>query len=1431
MTNDNTLTIQSLAQLDRFELLIFLNAIKKNDSALAMNIATKERDRLTLSLCKDDQGCIVLIKRQSGEILNSVLIRNVDGRLLITKDLEWIQVLLILLHSVLNPTRSMVDIVDKKMLLVGKILRSIFLKSNEIVLKSVIFVTNHKLENENENENESGSGSGNGNGGHKIEPISPDASKFLTSEFIKLNRGPDQLQEFTILFGDEYRSKQNSYYGNYSYSACLSEILASQDYYRYVAKRTEFESGKHGVFSKDKFLITSSVQYVFSDNFIFTLRELVTSSYAVLVDENLLPRLSDKISNELQSVHWIFKPFLTKIQSPDHSLKSYGQRLNSSMPKLLTDLAIRATDYCRTEKGKEVSLFLSDNIDRGVERFALTFTSIGKLPKESNRWSINDLVIRGGLSGEHLGENLIDLGNNLLLTIDKENRKASVYQHDFYEHKQKANYITTEYPAYYQELDECLDFEYDLKKSLNFPSFPQRLIETIDGLRSAGTLTIDADNDEIYDHKNSIIRIDLSSENHDYMKVSLKLNDQIGSTEYWPRMCHTLVAAMRYGIGCLTESSNQRVAKQAHGDTRKNDLFVLKHSGFYLYLIYTTLNKVRNSPPQNAKESKKLEKRILLELGNLFVQIIDKHKHFIPLQGADKNADKNADKDAGRDAVSIKEFISSRVIHLIKDVLDVLGIFGGEKNLDYNYYVVNNKLVRICYSKMLNDLLLIYLTTIFKTYGPNIFLKQNLAAFNFGENFNKIENVLPNVFLNGSELFGGAGVNTDSNSNSNTNTDTNTLSNDAHQMKVELYIDGRAVETLGPEDFKTEFNISENSSGKIDWFELHPKVFFKGEEISQEEAAKFTRANYLEHKGKFYLLNKKHVPGIKWLDFFWSKLASRKMNDKMSCTGENIVQQERSQILDMLALREKGVPVVGGTRWNEICKQFDLLKMRNQERADFSLERLSLTALEKKSGKKLEVPLKDYQRIGTSWLLDLYNIGFGGILADDMGLGKTIQVLGLLELLRLNGRLGHNIIVVPTSLVYNWVEESKKFTPKIVVKIFESSNATTYLEEVKQNSSSVYVITYGVLERNILLFKSIDIDIVFFDEAQNLKNIRANRTGAARMLKANSKFCLTGTPMENHYGEFYSLIDIALPGSLGDYKDFMSSFSFAGAAGASKVSAEDIEFLKAKTAPIVLRRTKKMVLTELPSKTESVISLPFESAQKKIYRDIAISWNDRIQAVIEDKGEKCGQIEMLTALLRLRQVCSFPQILSDIEYSGDAPKLEILMEAIAELYENKESVIVFTNFRTSLNFIEQRLQEKGYKVLTISGEVTAKNRVKVLEEFNKDSEPVVLLMTLKTGGVGLNLTKASYVFHIEPWWNPAAEDQATDRVYRIGQEKPVQVYRYIMEESVEEKIQHLKSLKSAAFDALFAEKEDDLAQTSFTKRTLTKSDFDYLLNL
>lgn len=626
-----------------------------------------------------------------------------------------------------------------------------------------------------------------------------------------------------------------------------------------------------------------------------------------------------------------------------------------------------------------------------------------------------------------------------------------------------------------------------------------------------------------------------------------------------------------------------------------------------------------------------------------------------------------------------------------------------------------------------------------------------------------------------------------------------------------VYYKDQVLQELQENEFQVDFVLqTEGESKDFNWFELNPRFFLQGAEVDPERFLSLGQGGVIEYEGKLFLVPQKQMPSLRSLEFFWQKLQKGKGETNKNKKDETLYRLPRHHSLELLAMRASGVSIRGDEEWQRLCHFYDHFGGKTREFVPPST---------------LKVALKPYQRAGVQWLQDLYQLRLGALLADDMGLGKTLQTLAFLEDLRLKNEMEAVLIVVPSSLVFNWESEIEKFTPSLSRAVFSARDRDMIGRKLEHKEPLAVIVTYGLLKEHEDFMNQYRWNVVVFDEAQNLKNITTKRSSAARSLNARFKIGLTGTPMENHYGEFYSLVDILVPGSLGRIEDFRRQF-----VNSDLILREEMEELRLKIKPLLLRRTKKEILDQLPAKQESVVSIAFEERQKEIYRDIALSYNRRVQESMAAQGEASVQLQMLTALLRLRQACSDPGALPQVRYDLVPPKLETLVDSLREVVESGESALVFTQFLQTLSRTADLLHQAKIPVFVLHGGLSAKQRQKVLAAFQDFPGGAVLVMTLKTGGVGLNLTRASYVFHLEPWWNPSVENQATDRAHRLGQSKAVQVFRYIMHESLEEKIELLKEQKLRKFQFLFTDIEKE-AEMEAGSAALSKEDFDFLLGL
>jgi superfamily II DNA or RNA helicase len=441
--------------------------------------------------------------------------------------------------------------------------------------------------------------------------------------------------------------------------------------------------------------------------------------------------------------------------------------------------------------------------------------------------------------------------------------------------------------------------------------------------------------------------------------------------------------------------------------------------------------------------------------------------------------------------------------------------------------------------------------------------------------------------------------------------------------------------------------------------------------------------------------------------------------------------------------------------------------------------------------------LRPYQAQGVAWLDLLRESGLGGVLADDMGLGKTVQILALLALEKSRGHLTEPALVIaPTSLMTNWFSEAQKFAPDLRVLVLHGSNRKQNFAAI--SGHDVVLTTYPLVARDHELLLGRDWHMAVLDEAQTIKNPNAATTRWIREIKARHRFCLTGTPMENHLGELWSIMSFANPGYLGEKSAFARQWRTPIE---KRADAARAAVLAQRVKPFLLRRTKSEVASELPPKTEIVETIVLEGNQRDLYDSIRLSMSAKVRKAIADRGLAKSHIVVLEALLRLRQACCDPALLKlDDGIERRSAKLERLMEMVLELLSEGRKIIVFSQFTSMLALIRQRLDAERIRYSVLTGETV--DRKGAIEGFQGGATDV-FLVSLKAGGVGLNLTAADTVIIFDPWWNPAVEQQAIDRAHRIGQDKAVFVYRLVAAGTVEEKMDELKARKRALADSLF----------------------------
>ncbi len=444
---------------------------------------------------------------------------------------------------------------------------------------------------------------------------------------------------------------------------------------------------------------------------------------------------------------------------------------------------------------------------------------------------------------------------------------------------------------------------------------------------------------------------------------------------------------------------------------------------------------------------------------------------------------------------------------------------------------------------------------------------------------------------------------------------------------------------------------------------------------------------------------------------------------------------------------------------------------------------------------RLKKVLRPYQVTGYQWLRTLSSLKMGGILADDMGLGKTVQVLAFLLSKQEDGERATALIVAPTSLVYNWAAEIDKFTPELTYRIVHGTRPERESAIGNEAQCDVFITSYATLRRDIDLYQDMHFSTVILDEAQHVKNESSKVAQSVKKLVASNRFALTGTPMENHLGEFWSIFDFVLPGHLG------SRYSFSKLYEKPITKEQDLEkseALRAMIKPFLLRRLKKDVLPELPEKIESQVRIEMSDEQKKVYAATVSRIRGELDRQFAERGFAGSQLQILSALTRLRQICSHPSVYLE-DYDGTSGKFEALRELLAELRESGHRPLIFSQFTSVLKLIREMVVEMNLSYHYLDGQTKARDRGLMVDSFNS-GDGDVFLISLKAGGSGLNLTGADTVIHFDPWWNPAVEDQASDRAYRIGQTKNVYVMKLITRGTIEEKIIKLQERKRELID-------------------------------
>ncbi|MBQ7138899.1 MAG: SNF2 helicase associated domain-containing protein [Clostridia bacterium] len=475
----------------------------------------------------------------------------------------------------------------------------------------------------------------------------------------------------------------------------------------------------------------------------------------------------------------------------------------------------------------------------------------------------------------------------------------------------------------------------------------------------------------------------------------------------------------------------------------------------------------------------------------------------------------------------------------------------------------------------------------------------------------------------------------------------------------------------------------------------------------------------------------------------------------------------------------------------------------------------TVRALTEPSSETVALPagltLRPYQQRGVQWMQTLDRMHLGGVLADDMGLGKTVQVIALLLSARdpekTVGAIQPSIVVAPTTLTYNWLSELERFAPDLSVMVMAGTAAqrASQIRHVKEvGDVDVLITSYPLIRQDIQLLSDIDFRFAILDEAQHIKNAGSKGAIAVRQLRAQTRFALTGTPLENGVGELWSIFNFVLPGFLLSYSAFMRRYQ----------DGSDSDDLRRRISPFLMRRLKKDVLTELPDKIETVMTAQMTPEQSKVYQATMLHLRDRVDAAVKEKGFDKSRTEVLAAITQLREICCHPALVLD-DYTGASGKLDLLLEILPEAIAKGRRVLLFSAFTSMLKILRRELENSGYGCMYLDGDTPAPRRVEMCEQFNAGAEGAqIFLISLKAGGTGLNLTGADMVIHYDPWWNPAAEEQATDRAYRIGQTRKVEVIRLVTHGSIEEQVVALGQRKKALFEQLIKPGESQVSGLS-----------------
>jgi SNF2 family DNA or RNA helicase len=606
---------------------------------------------------------------------------------------------------------------------------------------------------------------------------------------------------------------------------------------------------------------------------------------------------------------------------------------------------------------------------------------------------------------------------------------------------------------------------------------------------------------------------------------------------------------------------------------------------------------------------------------------------------------------------------------------------------------------------------------------------------------------------------------------------------------------------LMDDDYK--FNFFKNEIGKLHSFgEVYYSENFKGiKSIGAKGIKGDIRAgkyNYFEMDFKIGDIPPQDTAHI--LRSFRDNLKYYKLKSGEFLDLEELELKKFLKLLDVIsskAIDGNSVEISKnkGVYLNSYLEENDIRYIKGKNELKEIRERFkNIDKLSFKEPEDFRGSLREYQKLGYSWFKTLDYLGFGGILGDEMGLGKTIQTIIFL----LSNQGSKSLIVAPTSLIYNWVSEFEKFAPNI--KVAAVKGAKEEREVIIKNLADydVIITTYNLLKRDLEIYKDLEFDYCILDEAQNIKNPGSQNAAAVKEIKARTRFALSGTPIENSLMELWSIFDFIMPGYLYDEKSFTVRYHRRLNEG-----PEILEELNKLITPFILRRRKKEVIKELPDKIEKRLLVTMEDEQAKVYKAYADYAMELVEKKVKDFEFQNSKIEILSYITKLRQLCLDPSVVMN-EYDGGSAKIEALVEVLQQSIEEGHRILVFSQFTSVLKNVGRRISGEGINFSYLDGSVPSEKRMNMVKSFN-EGENSVFLISLKAGGTGLNLTSADIVVHFDPWWNPAVEEQATDRAHRIGQKNVVEVIKLIVKGTIEEKILSLQEEKKKLISELMGD--------------------------